>query len=81
MTTNTMNEGQKTIQAILELEDLVEQLRADRDLDDAAFWLHIDRDLLDQVNTMLEKMTRAIEDEREGTSSQPSGLFYLGGES
>ncbi len=74
-------ESKKTIDAILELEDQVERLRADRDLDDHAFWLHVDRDVLDQVNEMLERMTRAIEDERTGTASQPSGLFWLGGES
>jgi hypothetical protein len=70
-------EGQRVIQAILELEDQIERLRADRDLDDHAFWLHVDGDVLDQAVRMLEQVTTAIEVEREA----PGGICYLGADS
>lgn len=76
-TTRQGTEGQRVIGALLELEEQVEILRADRDLDDHAFWLHVDGDLLESVNRMLEQMTTAIELEREGES----GVYDLGAES
>lgn len=74
--TRQSTEGQKTIDALLRLEELVEQLEADRSLGDHAFWLHIDRDLVEMANRMLEQMTTAIELEREA----PAGVCYLGAE-
>jgi hypothetical protein len=59
-------EGQKTIAALMQLEDLVEALHSDRVIDDHAFWLHIDREIIEKCNRRLEKMGAAIEDERCG---------------
>jgi hypothetical protein len=75
--TTKRKESDRVIQAILELEDQVERLRADRDLDDHPFWLHIDGDLLEAAVRMLEQMTTAIELERE----KPAGVFYQGADS
>lgn len=75
--TRQSTEGQKTIEAITNLVELVEQLQADRDLGDHAFWLHVDRDLVEAASRMLEQMTTAIELEREA----PAGVCYLGADS
>jgi hypothetical protein len=59
-----VTEGKRVTSELLRLQEVVEALVSDMTIGDHAFHLHIDGDVIEGCADTLEKMGRAIENER-----------------